>query len=94
MIFEHFEVKQLIFCSFIFLSGCALFQSQPQPQEDLITLQTTKDVARSTYLYACVKNRKEFAPQEKHFPLCLEQARQYMQNNIEDILSQDGKGLE
>lgn len=83
-----------LFGTLIFLSGCAFFQSQPKPQEDLITLQTTKDVARSTYLYACVKNRKEFAPQEKHFPLCLEQARQYMQNNIEDILKQDGKGLE
>jgi hypothetical protein len=75
-------------------SGCAFVQKKSQPEPEMITLQTTKDLARSSYLYACVKNRKEYAPNEKHFPLCLEQARQYMQNNIEDILSQDGKALD
>ena len=59
----------------------------------MITLQTSKDLARSSYLYACVNNRKEYAPNEKHFPQCLEQARQYMQNNIDDILQQDGSKL-
>jgi hypothetical protein len=79
-----------------FLVSCASeskkeIKPETIPDSDPITLATAKQLAQNSYLSGCVYGAKLYKPRKRHFSHCLNQAKNFMKNNVDYILKQDGR---
>lgn len=76
----------------LFLVSCAFSTPQKTIQDDnMVTLETAKQMAQNSYLSGCVYGAKIYRPRKRHFSACLNQAKNFMKNTVEYILQQDGR---
>jgi hypothetical protein len=88
-------MRIITFSILFILVSCASTEKKEQPAQskdsDPITLATAKQMAKNSYVAGCIWGARIYRPRNRHMSVCLNQAKQFMKNNVDYILQQDGR---